>query len=380
MIKPDIKAGFTIDSVGYSFKQMATRFDLGHGFLWLLKITSPTSEGIAVNFEKFNLPEGASFSSYRIQQTGVFTSVPKMFIKDNFEDYRFSSYADGKELYIELYEPKSNTNEIFDIYIERIGYFFTDGRRVAMPKAPKKKDEPTLKSGGHGYSSNAFNCNTTLPCSGTEEWRSTAKSVVYIIVRLSNFSVLTGTGFFINKGNGYSISEKPYIITAGHLFAPNNIDKRSSIVETFLYVNYEDQNCQEAFERRGVNAGGFDIVSVGSSFNINASSSSYIHNDDFALLRSKNTVSQLAVHNVLYAGWDRSLNYNGSSGYAYIGHPMDDVKVVNKYSGNGQVNSLGDYFKIYNSTGICERGFSGSPVFWGSPSLGNVNVVGWAVS
>jgi hypothetical protein len=380
MIKPDIKAGFTIDSARYSFKQMATRFDLGHGYLWLLKITSPTSAGIAVDFEKFNLPEGASLGSYRIHQTGVFTSKPKMFTKCNFEDYRFSSYADGKELYIELYEPISSVSETFDIYIERIGYFFTDGRRVAMPEAPKKKDEPLLKSGGWGFSSNAFNCSTTLPCSGTEEWRSTGKSVVYIRVRLSNFSVLPGTGFFINKSNGYSITEKPYIITAGHLFAPNNIDKRSSIAETFLYVNYEDQDCKEDFERRGVYAGGFDIVSIGSSFNVDAQSSSYVHNEDFALLKSENTVSQLAVYNVLYAGWDRSFSYNGSSGYAYIGHPMDDVKTVNTYNGNGQVNSLGDYFKIYNSTGICERGFSGSPVFWGSPGLGNVKAVGWALS
>lgn len=203
---------------------------------------------------------------------------------------------------------------------------------------------------------------------------------MYIRVELSNDIVLPATGFFINKSNGYSITEKPYIITAGHLFAPNNIDIRSSIAETFLYVNYEDQDCMEDFERRGVYAGGFDIVSIGSSFNVNAQSSSYVHNEDFALLRSENLVSQHAVNNVLYAGWDRSFNYEGSSGYAYIGHPMDDVKTVNTYSGNGQVNSLGDYFKIYNSTGICERGFSGSPVFWGSPGLGNVKAVGWALS
>lgn len=148
MIKPGIKAGFTIDSARYSFKQMATRFDLGHGYIWLLKITSPTSAGIAVYFEKFDLPEDASLGSYRIHQTGVFTSKPRMFTKSNFEDFRFRSKTDGKELYIELYEPKSNINETFDIYIERVSYYFTDGRRVAMPEAPKKKDEPLLKSGG----------------------------------------------------------------------------------------------------------------------------------------------------------------------------------------------------------------------------------------
>ncbi len=139
MIKPVIKAGFAIDSARYSFKQMATRFDLGHGYLWLLKITSPTSEGIAVYFEKFDLPEGASFGSYRIKQTGAFTSEPRMYNKENFDGFRFSSFVDGKELYVELYEPKTIANNNFDINIERISYFFSDGRRIAVPEAPKKK-------------------------------------------------------------------------------------------------------------------------------------------------------------------------------------------------------------------------------------------------
>lgn len=376
MIKRGIKCGMPIDTIHYSFKKMATHFDVGHGDIWLLKVTSPTSAGLAVKFEKFILPDGALISSYRIKQTGRFLSEPKTYDKNNFNGFHYGCFADGKEIYIEYYQPKSIVDS-FDISIKCIVYDFTDGIRATMPELPKKKDEPTLKSGSWGWSTIADNCGTKIPCSGTEDWETDGKSVVFIFIRTSDNSSYYGTGFFVNKGTGYSVTSQPYIITAGYLFTnSNNQDLRNNIESENVYVNYEDQTCDDSFERRGI--GGFNIITVGDSFN-QSGQSGYIVNEDFALLQSERMVTQLAVHNVLYAGWDRSFNYEGNSGYAYIGHPNSDVKSVNTYSGYGEEDSQGRYFKIYNSTGINETGFSGSPVFCGNSAFGSVEAVGWAV-
>lgn len=117
---------------------MATHFDVGHGDIWLFKIISPTSAGLAVNFEKFDLPEGAYISSYRIKQTGPFLDYPRTYVNANIDDSYFRYNADGKELYVELYVPKI-VDDSYDVFIESIMYYFSDERRIAMPEPPKKK-------------------------------------------------------------------------------------------------------------------------------------------------------------------------------------------------------------------------------------------------
>jgi hypothetical protein len=372
-----IKAGTCIDSTNYSFKDEAKHFDLGHGNLWLYKITSPTSKGISVYLEDFKLPKGASLSTYCINQTGAFIEKPKTYTTKNYDRFLGSLHVDGQEMYIEYYEPKTETSQI-DFAIKKICYFFSDGRFINIPDPSKKKeDEMNLKSGAFGTSLFGY-CGNKIPCSDTKDWVKESMSVVYSRIELDDQSYVPGTGFFINKANGYSFSDYPYIITAGHFFAPNNVDLRNSIVEKRVYVNYQDQSCDEMYERQGSMVGGFTIEAIGNSFN-KGGQGDYIGNEDYALLKSDQLVQQLAVHNVLYAGWDRSFNYEGNSGYTYIGHPNSDVKSLNTYSGYGEEDVDGNYFKIYNSTGINEEGFSGSPVFWGDPSLGNVKAVGWAV-
>ena len=369
--------GMIIDSTHYSFKKLATHFDVGHGDIWLLKVTSPTSAGLAVELAQFDLPQGALISFYRIEQTGRFTDHPYTFANSNFNKFLLWCIKDGKELYVEYYQPKSLVDS-FDISIKSISYYFSDGIFATMPEPPKKKDELKLKSGYWGWSTIADNCGTKIPCSGTENWKKDGKSVIFIKIQTSNV-IGRGTGFFINKGMGYLSENQPYIITSGHLFSGvNNEDLRNSIVLKEVYVNYEDQLCDDSFSRKGSLVDGFGIISVGNSFN-KIGLNNYIVNEDFALLQSDRTIQELAVHNVLYAGWDRYFNYEGNSGYAYIGHPNYDVKSVNTYSSYGIEDSLGRFFKIYNGTGINEKGFSGSPVFCGNPASGSVEAVGWAV-
>ena len=44
----------------------------------------------------------------------------------------------GKEMYIEYYEPKTETSQI-DFAVKKICYFFSDGRFINIPDPSKKK-------------------------------------------------------------------------------------------------------------------------------------------------------------------------------------------------------------------------------------------------
>jgi hypothetical protein len=131
------KVQMAIDSTHSNFKELATHFDLGHGDLWLYKITSPTSEGIAVVFKKFEVPEGALFSYFRLKQSGDYTFVYESQIgNDDFSTIK-GLYVQGKELYIEYYEPKG-IKQPLEIVVEQIAYSFKSGFDRSLPDDYKK--------------------------------------------------------------------------------------------------------------------------------------------------------------------------------------------------------------------------------------------------
>lgn len=194
--------------------------------------------------------------------------------------------------------------------------------------------------------------------------------MVYIRVTLNDYSVSHGTGFLINKSSGYSASDRPYIVTCGHLFPDGS--SGSSYRYLDYYVNYEDHNCDDFWPRSGTRIRGFNILEFGVSSNLDPNSANYYESDDFALLQSSADIEDLAKHNVQYAGWTTSHNYS-INGYVYIGHPKGDVKTVNKWNSYAPVNLTEKFFSVYNNVGVNEEGFSGSPVF----STITNKVIGW---
>lgn len=369
----DLTSGIVIDSTKYEFKKVANHFDLGHGDLWIYKITSPTSKEITIEFNDFKIPQGALFCFYQLNGSNPFNQDPDVFHSGNERFFLGSAGRLGNELFIEYYEPKGIRNPL-NIIFKYIGYGFTDGLGVRLEDIPKKKveaEQTNLKSGYWGFSN--YSCNNTLPCSIVSQWNTPSKSVAFLFIQTKivngSFKTIKGTGFFVNKGNSYIADDYPYIITCGHAFK-NGIDKS---IYQYLYVNvnYEDQVCNDTYIRAGSNVGSYDIIKIGTT--IDPSASGYSESEDYALLKSDKKVSELAKSNILYAGWAGNYSFsNSKTGYTYIGHPGGNVKTVNTETSfavqNGSTN-----FRLTNKVGVNETGFSGSPVFYSADR----NVVGW---
>lgn len=368
-------AGFAIDSTAYNFKEVATHFDIGHGDLWLYKLTSPTAEDLSVEFNKFILPDGALISFFQLNDSSPLDNPPQSF--SNYTENKFNdcAYSMGNELFIEYYEPK-NLKVKQNLVFKYIGYGFTNGIRIN-----KKKDDTetmNLKSTGFGTDYNSLgDCGCTLPCSNVLEWKDASKSVAFIHLKTKliagSFYLYKGTGFFVNKSNNYQSTDYPYIVTAGHNFIAGISPSNFQFME--LWVNYEDMVCGDPKPRKGSKTSGFNVIKIGTSYNIDPNNSSYIPNEDYALLQSKERVSSLGKKGITYAGWSSSHNYL-NQGYVYIGHPNGDIKTVNIETDRAWQNPDDCFFNIYNKVGLNEAGFSGSPVFY----MASEKVVGWVSS
>jgi hypothetical protein len=323
-----------------------------------------------ITFEKFNIPEGAMFSWYQLNNSSPFDEGTDVNYYENWKHFRGAAATNGNELYVEYYEPKGTENEV-KIIFDKIFYSASDGIGISLNDILKKKvdtEGANLKSGSWGTSS--YDCNNKLPCSSVSVWEGIAKSVVFLRIRLANGDYSLGTGFLINKSSDYSSSDKPYIVTCGHLFEDG---VNGNYPNLYCYVNYVDHSCDDIWPRSGKNIGDFDIEEFGLSSNIDPDSSGYYASDDYALLQvNDKDIEDLAKYNVQYAGWTTSHNYT-AEGYVYIGHPRGDVKTVNKWDGYAPVNLTEKFFAVYNKVGINEEGFSGSPVF---STISNL-VVGW---
>lgn len=133
-----LKAGIVIDSTAYNFKEVANYYDIGHGNLWLYKLTSPTAKELSVAFEKFAIPDGALLSCYQLNNSSPFVEGTGGYYTDNWEYFLGALSTMGNELFIEYYEPKEVTESV-EIIFKNIVYFFTDGIRVSLDDIHKKK-------------------------------------------------------------------------------------------------------------------------------------------------------------------------------------------------------------------------------------------------
>jgi hypothetical protein len=367
----ELVSGIVIDSTRYDFKQVANHFDLGHGDLWIYKLTSPTAKGLTIRFDHLNIPEGALLSDYQLNGSSPFNETPRVFNSTN-ESFFLSAGGYGNEVFVEYYEPKGIKNPLA-ITFKYIAYDFTNGLGVRLEDFYKKKvdAEPTnMKSGFWGFSN--YSCNNTLPCPSVAPWSASSKSVAYLFIQITISGVrktINGTGFFINRGNNYVANDYPYLITCGHAF--KNGTNKVLYDHLRVYVNYEDQLCGELDVRQGSFVGSYNILQIGTT--IDASLPGYSESEDYALLQSEKKVSELAKSNISYAGWSSSFTYGSSkNGYTYIGHPGGNIKTVNTETGAATAIGFAN-FSINNKVGVNEPGFSGSPVFYS----GDKAVVGW---
>lgn len=378
--------GFIIDSL-INFEDYAKKIKIEEGTLWIMTIESPTALSIGIKINNFDIPKKAYFSIYPGTIPNVIQNAEVGFkenIDKTIKEKGFDFTADDKKVVIEFFVPNGIKAKP-KYLINKIIYGFVGpgrpGQKIDYDNYKGSIDTPSnmLKSGGL-TDTMALSCQKDVVCPEVQGWAQQAKSVVFVDIPFT-FNGLQkrslGTGFFINKVGGYSANDNPILITCGHLFAPkadgvNQYDISNNYGKIRLYIDYQNQACNETTTRYGKNiVGTFYNVNkllLGSSFN-NAATQFYHENEDYAILQPTKTIDKLSKYNIEYAGWTSTPNYN-QEGYATIGHPVGDVKKVN--IDNDYAPSLPDHFSVHFDIGVSEEGFSGSPIFNSSKI-----VVGW---
>ncbi|WP_340112981.1 T9SS type A sorting domain-containing protein [Maribellus mangrovi] len=378
--------GFSIDT-NIVFQDYASKVNIDEGTLWIMTLESSTAQYLGISIEQLDFPDEAYFTVYPGTIPGVIVE-PEVAFKESMNDWAkgncFETKVYDKKIVIEFFVPKEIRSKP-NFILKKIDYGFKGlGRPGSKMNYEKIKKENSggsssiLKSGGL-TNTPALTCQQDVVCASVNGWSQEAKSVVNIKIPYTynnNNYESQGTGFFINKaGNGYSDSDQPIIVTCGHLFAPevtpgNHYDISGTHGKIQIYVDYENQSCNETKTRYGKNiVAGFSSANrlkLGSSYIV---ASNYNESQDYAILQPSKTVDKLKKYNIEYAGWTSNPDYL-QEGYAAIGHPAGDVKKVNIENSRAWANA--DNFGLYFDVGVSEHGFSGSPIFNSSKKI-----VGW---
>lgn len=374
--------GFSIDTL-IDLKAAATKYKIKEGTVWLYKIESKTAEMLDIKINQLIIPDGAYICLFP-KQSELNVLGPKLFSKKNIKT-PFIGYNYGNQLFVEYFEP-NRVDKKASIKISSIGYTYASPfKKKENAEIRSDNSEGHLKSGNFGSTTNP--CQKNVVCTEVSAWTKESRSIVYIYAwtYLSDGSKFNsqGTGFFINKSIGYSNSDRPFLISCGHVFAPwttingtlTNVDFTTNPSANIEYrVNYRDETCTDPEIRTGQSLiGNFNFIAKGNSYNKNqATDPTFEENEDYAILQSSTTIPELKVYNILYAGWTADPNFY-LSGYAAIGHPSGDVQKVLVENGQGELASNGRSVDFNNiDLGVAEKGFSGSPVF-----NANKKVVGW---
>jgi hypothetical protein len=350
------------------FKKEATRFKIPGGRLYIMIIESNTAAGLCAVINSFELKKGCYFS-YRSDSTSYFIDSPSTYLYNNKRINNgkpFFTDVTAKRLILEYFEPRSVRN-VPSITIYKLWYRF-DG---LWQKKNSTYQINSLKSGGHGTAVN--NCQEDIAC--YTDYNDLAAPVCYIEVHDANGNYYSkGTGVLLNKAEGYQETDKPVILTAGHLFTirENGIICDISQSGTIqAWIKYTNSTCNGTSVESGISIKGADLVTLGSSFKTDRNSNLYREEEDYAVLQTTKDFAWLNNLGARYAGWT-STSINGyDEGYTAIGHPNGDVQKV-LIDNDATTAYLSAYFPLKFDVGVNETGFSGSPVY-----NSNKKLVGW---
>jgi hypothetical protein len=362
-------AGFDIDT-SINVIENAKHFLLEEGNLWIFVIESKTAEAIVPVIDKFVIPDGAylSFITTDFQGHDPVTitnelAQSKVYQAEEF----FSAFINGERAVIEYYSPKG-VESIPDITLRQIKYFYA---------GPIRK-KSALKTGIHGQTK--LTCQFDVFCDSVAGWEEESNSIVYISIPFSYGGedyLSTGTGFFVNKENNYDSDDSPYFVSCGHLFYPEidsinkiHIDISSSYYPSLIqvFVDYLNPECNSLEWVGGSTIGGVELLLLGPGYN----NPSFGSSNDYSFWQTNRNVNRLSKKSIEYSAWTYNHNYNYSLGYTSLGHPKRDAMKVITTNDRAYWGIGNSFFGVYFSTGICEEGFSGAPVF-NSDKM----VVGW---
>ncbi|MBW6484085.1 MAG: T9SS type A sorting domain-containing protein [Vicingaceae bacterium] len=281
--------------------------------VWRLTIVVPGALSTNINYQKFYLPQNATFFVFNKNTTlGAFNSSNN---KDNLEFA--TSLIKGNEVTLEYYEPSTVVGQGI-IEIASIVHGYRDLFKQ-------------LKAFG-----SSGNCNVNAVCD-TTIWGDEIRSIVMLLTA-GNSRFCSGALVNNTLNNGI-----PYVLTAQHCSpGTNNI---------FMF-NYQSANCTPSVD------GPTNQTVVGATLIANDAPS------DFYLIRLSNTPP--ANYNVFYAGWNAIDTPSTQS--VGIHHPAGDVKKISHdfdpVVSSGYYATGNNHWQVLDwNTGTTEGGSSGSPLF-----------------
>ena len=308
--------------VNYDLKNSGTWDVLENGDrLWRLRIMSRDAYSINLIYDRFVIPEGASFFVYNddkdyvlggfthknVQSTGDFATAP----------------VRGDVIVLEYREPADAEFE-GEIVVGRVVHAYKD----------------VFGFGEKGFG-DAGSCNNNVHCPEAVDWQDDVRASVMII---------NGSGSRICSGsmvNNVRQDLTPYFLTANHCLG--------GTYSTWVFVfNYESPNCTNI-------DGPLNQTVVGATLRANASAS------DFGLLELFSIPPE--SYNVFYGGWNAV--DTAAHGVVGIHHPSGDIKKISwefdpvtSSAYLGLPNSGTSHWRVEVwDDGTTEPGSSGSPIY-----------------
>ncbi len=286
-----------------------------------IRLHSPGAAMLAVQFERFDLPEGALLfviDEARARYLGGFGEANEL------PDGSFATaLLPGEAVVLELQVPTGQRADC-TVRIGSVTHAFRDP--FAQAEAGTTKDYDP------GYQSAA--CHINVNCPEGTNWQ-TVKRATAMFLRPDG-NGCTGTLVNNTANNG-----TPYFLLANHCYQPNT----SGWV---FYFNYESTGCSGSTGPTSQTITGCTLKA-----------SDYY--DDLALVQLSSAPP--ASYQPYYAGWDRSGATPTRT--VTIEHPLNDVKKIafddhapTSYSSGGTA-----FWRMYWDSGIVQSGSSGSPLY-----------------
>ena len=325
------------------------------GRLWRLQITSAAAKSINLIYDAFHLPSAGRFHIYNVEKTHVIGAFTELNNKGTLENPgQFATgLVYGDKVILEYYHPpKAEFEAIISISGVIHGYKYIRLLNNSIAGAGVEE------SGGFGDSGD---CQVNINCPEGNNWQNEKKGIALLVLgngtRLCSGSLVNNT-----RQNG-----KPYLLTAHHCLAPDNLDAQGNTnASTWMfYWNYEAPNCSDPVSEPSIKS------TTGATLRANR------FGTDFALFELIEDPVEDACYDVYHNGWDRTTS-PGQGGVG-IHHPSSDVKKISTYNMvpiDGQVFGTNfwrvNWIATTNGHSVTESGSSGSPLF----RAGNKRIIG----
>lgn len=313
--------------------------------IWRVMITGAGAKGLALHFDRFNLPQGGELYVYDRDRTQLLGGYNH---KDNTGDNGFAiGMIVGQTVIVEYVAPalltpgekKAILNEeivVPDIHISQVSYIFRGISDLEMTKDIGDSES----------------CEVNINCPEGDDWQVLKRSVVRIYVVEGNSGGWC-SGTLINN---LASDGTPYILTANHC-GPNAT--AANFNQWTFYFNLEYTSCSGTTQATSHSRTGCTMKAYGS---INGGS-------DFYLLQLNQAPDN--SWNPIYAGWRR--DNTAATVATGIHHPAGDVKKISSsttistgsYSGCASSAhwKIADWRQTTTNLGVTEGGSSGSALF-----------------